>query len=331
MKKTKIASLTALVTTALLMASCKPKIEDLCDCTKKSANDFMLRGEYPEPLTKVAIPCSELADKFDKNSSEYHTNVTALESQIRDSIDHKGLFLVDGEIPKFPSLSITHSKLREEFAQDFKSAQYKYWKTHLTVDNVNYIGTAKNGGKGLKFGGELNGSVLKLFSFPVIWIDAENANLPQSSTDDFVLADLKGKRVVSVEDTPDEPEAKKYHLIFEFLTAYEKSDLGQAAYYYRALLKQFPEVTQDLIAGNYLKTKSVPTVCKIEGDCGNIENTAVGVVMNLLNAKYTVVSQLDVTALKPVPIKNFDPSKYKLTEEEVYLKEEEEKNSLWSE
>lgn len=316
MKKVKFAS-AMLVSSALLLVSCKPKIQDLCDCAKKSANDFMLRGEYPEPMTKVAIPCAELADKFDKNSSEYQTNVTTLESEIRDSVENKGLFFVDGEMPKFPTISLTHEELRADFGKSFKAARYKYWKTHLIIDDVNFLRVHPDHPELIGFAGKLEGSILKMYSPPTIWIEAKNSDLPESSSDEYSLVDLKTKKVIAhIESTPENgSDAKKYHLIFEFLRAYEKSDLDQAAYLYRALSSQYPDVTQDLLAGNYLRVKSVPAVCKIEGDCAVVESTVAGAVIRLNNAKYIVQSKLDIAALKPIPVKNFDPSKFNSSEE----------------
>jgi hypothetical protein len=138
MKKLKTNSKVFLFASILLAsASCKPDIKDLCDCAKKSANDYMLRGEYPEPLTKIAIPCSELADKFDQTSTEYKTNINALEKELADSIENKGLFLVDGKLPEFPTVPGIEL-IKGTMSGITKEVRYKFLKNK--VQGEFYIG-----------------------------------------------------------------------------------------------------------------------------------------------------------------------------------------------
>ena len=109
---------------ALAFSACSPKPEEVCDCIRQSANDFMLKGERPSEA-KLLAPCAEMIAKL-KDNEAAKVKVKADYEDVQRALDEKKLLAVNGKTPEFAALNTSLDSVLADYKQDYEAAQYRY-------------------------------------------------------------------------------------------------------------------------------------------------------------------------------------------------------------
>ena len=109
---------------ALTLTACGPKPEDVCDCVRQSANDWMLKGIRPSEA-KLLAPCAEMMAKL-KDNEAAKVKVEADYEDVQRGLNEKKLLAVDGKTPEFAALNTTLDSVLTDYQHDYEAAQYRY-------------------------------------------------------------------------------------------------------------------------------------------------------------------------------------------------------------
>ena len=131
---------------ALAFSACSPKPEDVCNCIRQSANDFMLKGERPSEA-KLLAPCAEMLAKM-KDNEAAKIKIKADYEDVRKAGEEKKLLAVDGKTPVFPPLTVVYDSVLSDFAHDYRAATYRYMGRPITTTvtaRVTELDSTENG------------------------------------------------------------------------------------------------------------------------------------------------------------------------------------------
>ena len=116
---------------ALALTACGPKPEEVCDCMRQSANNWMLKGIKPSEA-KLLAPCAEMMAKL-KEDQAAKVKIEADYEDVRRSLNEKKLLAVGGKTPVFPSLPTTLDSVLAAYKIDYAAAQYRYLNLPVLV------------------------------------------------------------------------------------------------------------------------------------------------------------------------------------------------------
>ena len=108
---------------ALTLTACGPKPEDVCDCVRQSANDWMLKGIRPSEA-KLLAPCAEMMAKL-KDNEAAKVKVEADYEDVQRGLNEKKLLAVDGKTPEFAALNTTLDSVLTDYQHDYEAADRK--------------------------------------------------------------------------------------------------------------------------------------------------------------------------------------------------------------
>lgn len=116
---------------ALALNACGPKPEEVCDCIRQSANNFMLQGTRPSEA-KLLAPCAEMMAKL-KDDGAAKVRIEADYEDVKKALEAKKLLAVDGKTPEFAPLTAVYDSVLLDYARDYDVAQYRYKNRAVTA------------------------------------------------------------------------------------------------------------------------------------------------------------------------------------------------------
>ncbi len=130
------------VATAAIISACGSSSEDACECLKRAANDYMLKGQKPNHVD-LGIYCKELAGEVAENKKN-EAKISVCIDEVDKNIESKVLFALNGETPKWPEINFsidTFVRLKQLSEEDMRY----YYKNSIVTFSVTYSGNDNKG------------------------------------------------------------------------------------------------------------------------------------------------------------------------------------------